>query len=126
MTDWIFRATQNFSNVSDAVDFSAILSRQTILVSLESPQKRPTWYKAGNVIQVIDTGIVPVLCEVSDSYSYLGFNPTLLRFQILSGNNYKLRFNPVPWLSEFSISIWQYYGIALYDSSPESFPVMTF
>lgn len=107
MTDWIYVGKASYFGINDAVDLSFELSKQVILIDLDSPQKKPTWNKAGNILQVIDIDVVNTLAEISDSYSYLGFSPTVIKFQIQSGNNYRLRFKPVPWLTNFSISVWE-------------------
>lgn len=111
MSDWIYTGRDSYSGVIESVDLSLVLSQQVILIDLDSPQKKATWSKAGNVIQLLQIDAISAPVEISDSYSYLGFNPMLLKFQIASGNNYKIRFKPVPWLTQFTISIWQYYGI---------------
>jgi len=113
MSDWQYATSESFSGVRGAVDLSFLLSRNVIAIDVTSSQKKASWNKAGDIIQLVDlelaTGFFTRL-EVSDSYSYLGFNPTLFRFQIVSGNDYRLRFRPVDWLTDFSIVIWQYFG----------------
>lgn len=112
MSDWVLSGTETFIGVGNIVDLSFSLSSNIIIIDIDSPLKKPTWQKAGDIIQLIDISIPLLstnLIEVSDSYSYVGFNPTLIKFQVLSGNIYKLRFKAVPWLTNFSISIW-YYG----------------
>lgn len=114
MTDWQYGSSESFSGVLRDVDLSFTLSRKVICLDLQSSQKKAGWNKAGDIIQVIDLELVDnffTRLEVSDSYSYLGFNPTLLRFNIANGNNYRLRFKPVPWLTDFTIIIWEYYGL---------------
>jgi hypothetical protein len=110
MSDWVYADGESFSGKSGSVDLSAILTRNVILVDIDSPQKKITWDKAGNILQLINVDVIPSLVEVSDSYSYAGFNPTLYKFQIASGNDYRLRFKPVPWVTTFSIKVWQYFG----------------
>lgn len=113
MSDWQYRGSQSFSNVSGAVDISLILNQQVIVIDVASPQKKLSWNKAGDIIQIIDLALVPNFfsrLEVSDSFSYLGFNPTLFKFQINPENDYRIRFRPVNWLTTFSITIWEYTG----------------
>lgn len=113
MSDWQYATSESFSGVRGAVDLSFVFSRNVIAVDLASPQKKASWNKSGDIIQVVDLELVDgffTRLEASDSYSYLGFEPTLFRFAIVSGNNYRLRFKPVDWLQDFSIVIWQYFG----------------
>jgi hypothetical protein len=113
MSDWLYATSEPFSGVGSSVDLSFLFSSQVIAIDINSPQKKVSWNKAGDIIQIIDLELVDTFftrLEVSDSYSYVGFNPTLIRFKILSGNDYRLRFKPVSWLSEFSITVWQYFG----------------
>lgn len=113
MSDWLFATSESFSAVGNSVDLSFLFSRQVIAIDINSSQKKLSWDKAGNILQIVDLELVDSFftrLEVSDSYSYLGFNPTLFKFQIASGNAYRLRFKPVPWLSDFSITVWQYFN----------------
>jgi hypothetical protein len=113
MTDWLYAASETFSGVGNSIDLPFLLSSQVIAIDINSPQKKASWNKAGDIIQIIDLELLDTFftrLEVSDSYSYVGFNPTLIRFNILSGNEYRLRFKPVSWLSEFTITVWQYLG----------------
>lgn len=113
MTDWLYATSENFANVSNSVDLSFVLTQQVIAIDIASAQKKAGWNKAGDIIQIVELELLTSFftqLEVSDSYSYLGFNPTLIRFQIVSGNNYRLRFKPVPWLTDFSLTVWQYFG----------------
>jgi hypothetical protein len=113
VNEWQYGASESFSNVRGSVDLNFLFSRNVIALDVLSSQKKSSWSKAGDIIQIIDLEFVPEFftrLEVSDSFSYLGFAPTLLKFQILSGNNYRLRFKPVPWLTEFTIRSWQYFG----------------
>jgi hypothetical protein len=112
-TSWQYATSESFSNVLGSVDLNHLFSRQVIAIDVASPQKKATWDKAGNILQLIDLEMVPnffTRLEVSDSYSYLGFNPTLFRFQILSGNEYRIRFKPVTWQTNFTITVWEYLG----------------
>lgn len=114
MTNWQYGNSESFSGVLNAVDLSFTLSRKVICLDLQSSQKKAGWNKAGDIIQVIDLELVDnffTRLEVSDSFSYLGFNPTLFRFNIANGNQYRLRFKPVPWLTDFTIIVWEYYGL---------------
>lgn len=108
--EWKFLAKQSFKSVGGSVDFSKFISKNVILISIESPQKKATWNKCGSVIQLLDISDLGIVCELSNSYHRIGFTPSLIRFEMLSGNNYRIRFKPVPWLTEFTISIWQYQG----------------
>jgi hypothetical protein len=111
MTSWQYATSESFVNVSGFVDLSFVLSRQVIAVDVASSQKKATWDKAGNILQIIDQELLEgfsTRLEVSDSFNYLGFTPTLYKFQILSGNPYRLRIKPVPWLTNFSVTVWQY------------------
>lgn len=113
MTLWRFAATENFGGVVGSVDLAVDLNRQVIAIDVASNQKKAAWNKAGDIIQLVDLEMLEgffTRLEVSDSFSYLGFNPTLFKFQILSGNEYHLRFKPVPWLNDFSLTIWEYLG----------------
>lgn len=113
MTDWLYGTSESFANVRNSVDLSFVLTQQVIAIDIASAQKKAGWNKAGDILQIVDLELVDSFftrLEVSDSYSYLGFNPTLFKFQILSGNNYRLRFKPVPWLTDFSLTVWQYFG----------------
>lgn len=113
MSDWQYATSESFIGVSGAVDLSFVMSRNVIAIDIDSPQKKSSWNKAGDIIQLVDLELAdgfPTRLEVSDSYSYLGFNPTLFKFQIVSGNQYRLRFKPVSWLTNFSVLVWQYFG----------------
>jgi hypothetical protein len=113
MSNWTYASSESFAGVLNAVDLSFTLSRRVICLDLQSSQKKAGWNKAGDIIQVIDLELVDTFfsrLEVSDSFSYLGFNPTLFKFNIANGNDYRLRFKPVPWLTDFTIIIWQYFG----------------
>jgi hypothetical protein len=111
MTSWQYATSESFVNVSGFVDLSFVFSKQVIAVDVASSQKKASWDKVGNILQIIDLELLEgfqTRLEVSDSFNYLGFNPTLYKFQILSGNPYRLRIKPVPWLTTFSVTVWQY------------------
>ena len=114
MSDWQYATNQSFIGVSGSVDLSFVFTRQVIAIDLDCLTRKPSWDKAGNILQIVDlelaTGFFTRL-EVSNSYGYLGFNPTLFKFEIASGNDYHLRFKPVSWVDNFSITVWQYFGV---------------
>ncbi len=114
MSDWQYGTRESFSNVLGSVDLSFVLNQQVIAIDLDSPLKRASWNKAGDLLQIVDLELADgflTRLEVADSFNYLGFSPTLVRFEIASGNPYRLRFRPVPWLTNFSIVVWQYFGV---------------
>ena len=107
--DWQSLGKQSFSRVTGSVEFTKSLSRNVIAIDVDSKLKKETWNRSGEIVQVLT---VPVFYEglvVANSLTKLEFHPTLVRFEI-ENNPYKLRFKPVPWLTEFTLSIWQYYG----------------
>ena len=113
MSDWQYATNQSFVGVSGSVDLSFVFSRQVIAIDIECATRKPSWNKAGDILQIIDLEIADnffTRLEVSNSYNYLGFNPTLFKFEIGSGNDYRLRFKPVSWLDNFSLTVWQYFG----------------
>ena len=110
MEDWLFVGSNEYINVVGVVDIANVLTGQAILVKVDSIQKRESWNKAGAFIQILDLIPVSQKVEVPDSYLRVSFGSSLLKFQINSGNPYQLRFKPVPWLTCFTISIWQYLG----------------
>ncbi len=113
MSDWLYATSESFSAVGGSVDLSFLFSRQVIAIDINCANKKASWSKAGDILQIVDLELADTFftrLEVSDSYSYLGFNPTLFKFQIASGNDYRLRFKPVSWLNDFSITVWQYFG----------------
>lgn len=113
MSDWLYATSESFSAVAGSVDLPFLFSRQVIAVDVASSQKKASWNKAGDILQTVDLELADSFftrLEVSDSFSYLGFNPTLYKFQILSGNFYRLRVKPVPWMTDFTITVWQYFS----------------
>ena len=108
--DWRFLGKQSFSRVANSVEFTRSLSRNVIAIDVDSPQKKDTWNKAGNIIQVLPVPDFPNGLDIASSFTRIGFAPTLIRFDVVSGNPYRIKFKPVPWLTEFSLLIWQYYG----------------
>jgi hypothetical protein len=113
MSNWQYATNQSFVGVSGSVDLSFVFSRQIIAIDIESATRKPSWSKAGDILQIVDLELADnffTRLEVSNSYSYLGFNPTLFKFEIASGNDYRLRFKPVSWVDNFSITVWQYFG----------------
>jgi hypothetical protein len=108
--EWQYLGKQSYSRVANSVEFTRSLSRNVIAIDVDSIQKKDTWNKAGDIVQVLPVLGFPTGLDVGDSFAQIGFAPTLVRFNVLSGNSYKIRFKPVPWLTDFSISIWQYYG----------------
>lgn len=111
MSDWQYAISQSFSGVSGTVDLSFVLASKVIAVDVSSLQKKASWNKAGDIIQLVTLELVNGFfstLEVSNSFNYLGFEPTLFNFDAVLGDNYRLRFKPVPWLTDFSIVIWQF------------------
>ena len=106
--DWLYAGKEFFTGAG-SVDFSIPLTRSIILIDIDSPKKKSTWNRAGSFIQVIDLGFIQGV-ELATSYSKASFSPPLLRFDLLAVNEYRLRFKPVPWLTEFSITVWQNFG----------------
>lgn len=107
--DWVYVGQESFMG-SQSVDISIPLTRSVIAIDIDSPQKKSTWHRAGSCIQIMDLDFATGV-ELATSYTRLSFSPTVLKFELLSDNNYKLRFKPVPWLTEFTIKIWQYFGV---------------
>lgn len=108
--DWRSLGKQSFSRVTGCAEFTKSLSRNVIAIDVDSRLKKDTWNRSGEIVQVISVPIFPQGLVVANSLTKLEFHPTLVRFQIENNNLYKLRFKPVPWLTEFTLSIWQYYG----------------
>ena len=108
MSDWQYATTQTFNSVSGAVDLSFVFSQPFLIIDLDSNQKKASWNKAGDILQVLDVELALgfyTRVEVADSFAYLGFAPTLLNFNL--GDSYRLRFKPVPWLTQFTLTIYQ-------------------
>jgi hypothetical protein len=58
MSDWQYATSESFSGVSDAVDLSFLFSQQVIAVDIASSQKKLSWNKAGDILQIVDLELV--------------------------------------------------------------------
>lgn len=110
--DWLFKGSQSFDLAKSryVVEFSRTLRRSVIAVDIDSEQNKNSWFRAGNVSQALILPEFDGLVEVADSNKSVGFSLSLVKFAEMDGNDYKLRFLPVPWLTKFSVTVYEYMG----------------
>lgn len=107
MSNWIYKGSSSYTGKTGSVDLNFALNGRSLIIDIDSAQKKDTWNISGAFVQVINLGFIPEKIEVSETYRKVSFNPSLLKFQPIANSTYGLRFKPVPWLTNFSIRVWE-------------------
>ncbi|MEH2086120.1 hypothetical protein [Nostoc sp.] len=116
--------------IIDPVELPFITDKHILLVGASSSKAKPTWLRAGYLYQQIggihidDTiiyeglGTVPST-ETDFNRSLIKLNSIdLVRFPQIT-NDYRLRFEAMPWIEEVTLGVWVYTGIVS-DSTEET------
>lgn len=106
----------------DPIELPFLTESRIFLVSTFSIRSRPTWYRAGYFsrqvegIRIDDTVVFEGLERIPQTTADYGqtlipLNLTkVVIFPKIPGSH-RLRFEAVPWLSEFTLGVWEYKGI---------------
>lgn len=95
-----------------AIPIPILINSPIIAIYADNPSARPTWYRAGYLIQKIRIGVTVGGQADTESFSTrrvflrqvsLAIFPTLQ-------NDYELVFRPVYWHKQINLSLWKYTG----------------
>ncbi len=100
---WVRKFTQNV-NSNKNIDVSKTLKSEYLILSVSCIDCRDTWHRAGYLSQFLN--VLPLRKTlVNNSIPLLLNTPTLLSFEHWQ-LGYQLRFEPVNWLTKFTLEIY--------------------
>lgn len=105
----------------DAIEVPYLTDKHLFLVGATYSKAPPTWQRAGYIYQQIDGIRIDdaVIFEGlgSNSSTAVDANRQLIRLNTIQFVNfiqltdtYRLRFEPLPWIPEITLGIWEYVG----------------
>ncbi|MEH2357540.1 hypothetical protein [Nostoc sp.] len=116
--------------IIDPVELPFITDKHILLVGALSSKAKPTWLRAGYLYQQIggihidDTVIYEGLGSVPSTET--DFNRSLVKLNSIDlirftqiTNDYRLRFEAMPWIEEVTLGVWVYTG-TVSDSTEET------
>ena len=79
------------------------------------PEASPSWQKAGQLVQYLEPPFAPIAAFNGTGlpifWSYTPLNRRKLHWVEPCAHEFKLAFEPVPWLPKFSIRVWRWTGL---------------
>ncbi|MBD2202754.1 hypothetical protein H6G33_17905 [Calothrix sp. FACHB-1219] len=111
------------------IELPYLTDKHIFLVGASYLDKPPTWSRAGYLYQQVDgihvddtvvfegLGRVPTT-EIDNSRFLIRLNTVqLIRFPVVS-ETFRLRFEPLPWIPQITLAVWEYVGEEI-DSTEE-------
>jgi hypothetical protein len=104
---WTLKFNRNFVETNEVQSFSTVFDKPIIVCSITSPLQQDSWFRSGYLAQIKDIPDLGLDCEVERDYR-LGFRPRLIKLPLAMGEEYRLRFSPMPWMITYRIVVHEY------------------
>jgi hypothetical protein len=104
---WTLKINRNFVETNEVQSLSTLFDKPIVVCSITSPLQQDSWFRSGYLAQMKPIPALGFDCEVERDYR-LGFRPKLIKFPLAMGEQYKLRFSPMPWMITYRIVVYEY------------------